>query len=83
MSLGLHYDLLYKSAVLINYNHKNLFLKNDELSTDIIIGDNIRYNLDYFVDNGFGWSFGAKSNYNVFQTNILFSSFDLNKVDVV
>ena len=36
----------------------------------MIIGDNLRYNLDYYVDNGFYWSFGVKSKFNRFNRNV-------------
>jgi len=67
---GLHYDELYKSGLLINLTHKNLFTSNDVLSTDIIFGDNTRYNLDYYVDNGFYWSFGVRSKFFQFSPDI-------------
>jgi len=68
--LGLHYDLVYKSGVLINYNHKNLLIKNDALSLDFVVGDRLRYNLNYFVDNGFYYSYGFSSRFNSFRENI-------------
>lgn len=71
--LGAHYDQLYQSAILANYNHKGLLINNDELSVDIIIGDQIRYNLNYFVDNGFYTSYGFKSRYNHFRANTSFN----------
>ncbi len=67
---GLHYDELYKSGLLINLTHKNLLTKNDVISTDLILGDNLRYNLDYYIDNGFYWSFGFKSRFNQFNSNV-------------
>nr|WP_315159454.1 patatin-like phospholipase family protein [uncultured Flavobacterium sp.] len=70
LKFGLHYDGLYKSAVLANITQKNLFFKNDNASLDLIIGDNLRYNLDYYVDNGFNISFGFKSSYSQFNRNI-------------
>lgn len=70
LKLGLHYDGLYKSAVLANITQKNLFLKNDNASLDLIIGDNLRYNLDYYVDNGFNISFGFKSTFAQFNRNV-------------
>lgn len=70
LKFGLHYDGLYKSAVLANISQKNLFFKNDNASLDLIIGDNLRYNLDYYVDNGFNISFGFKSSYSQFNRNI-------------
>ncbi|MDP3352839.1 MAG: patatin-like phospholipase family protein [Flavobacteriaceae bacterium] len=80
---SVHYDELFKSSVLLNITTKNLFLKNDMLSTDLIIGDNIRYNLNYFVDNGFNWSVGFKSRFNSFNSNIRFTDDDrVNKINV-
>ncbi len=70
MKFGIHYDQLYKSGVLINYTHKKWLFKNDVLSADIVLGDNIRYYLDYYIDNGFYWSFGFKSSFNQFNRNI-------------
>ena len=70
LKLGLHYDPLYKSAILLNYTQKKNLFKNDILSLDVGIGDNLRYVLDYFRDNGFYWSFGIKSRYNTFNRNL-------------
>jgi len=69
---GLHYDELYKSGLLLNLTHKNLLTRNDVISTDLVLGDNIRYTLDYYIDNGFYWSFGFRSKFTQFQTNIPF-----------
>lgn len=82
LKLGVHYDLLYRSAVLINYTQKKTFFKNDILSADFIIGDNLRYNLNYFVDNGFYWSFGFKSRYNAFKTDIAFNQNNISKLPI-
>ncbi|MCX7551111.1 patatin-like phospholipase family protein [Xanthomarina sp. F2636L] len=65
--LGVHYDDLYKTAALLNLTKKQLLIKNDVLSFDFIVGDNIRYNFEYYVDQGFYWSVGLKSNYNQFK----------------
>jgi NTE family protein len=70
LKFGLHYDGLYKSAILINVTQKKSLFKNDVLSADFVLGDNIRYNLDYYIDNGFYWSFGIKSRYNKFNRNV-------------
>lgn len=69
LKFGIHYDGLYKSAVLANVTQKKTLFKNDVLSLDLGLGDNIRYNLDYYIDNGFYWSFGLKSRYNTFNKN--------------
>jgi NTE family protein len=63
IKFGVHYDQLYKSAALINFTKKQLLLKNDVLSLDFILGDNIRYNFDYYIDKGFYWSVGINSKY--------------------
>ncbi|HMC00236.1 MAG TPA: patatin-like phospholipase family protein [Flavobacteriaceae bacterium] len=70
IKLGLHYDNLYKSALLVNLTKKKLFVKNDVMSIDLILGDNIRYNFEYFIDKGFYWSIGLKSRFNQFHRNI-------------
>jgi NTE family protein len=70
LKFGLHYDGLYKSALLTNITQKKSLFKNDVVSLDIGLGDNIRYNLDYYIDNGFYWSFGLKSRFNQFNRNV-------------
>ena len=70
LKFGLHYDGLYKSAILANLTQKKLLFKNDILSIDIGLGDNFRYNLDYYIDNGFYFSFGIKSRLNQFNKNV-------------
>ncbi|ARV06831.1 patatin [Polaribacter sp. SA4-10] len=73
LNLGVHYDLLYKSGVLANYSQKHLLVNNDLFSLDMILGDNLRYNLNYFVDNGFYISYGLRSRYNHFRANSKFN----------
>ena len=91
LRLGLHYDVLYKSAALVNVTKKRLISKNDFASLDAIFGDNIRYDFDYFIDKGFYVSLGLKSRYNQFDrrvnANLLLEPNDpllvgLNKVDI-
>ena len=53
LKVGLHYDPLYKSALLVNYTKKHLIQKNDIFAVDFIFGDQPRVQLNYFVDNGF------------------------------
>ena len=68
--LGVHYDQILKSSVLLNFTQKQLLLKNDVLSLDIILGDNSRFNFDYYIDKGFYWSIGLNSNYMRFRYDI-------------
>lgn len=70
LRFGLHYDGLYKSALLVNVTQKKILFKNDVISGDFVLGDNFRYYLDYYIDNGFHWSFGFKSRLNQFNRNI-------------
>jgi NTE family protein len=74
LKLGVHYDLLYQSSLLVNYSRKKLLTNNDLFSIDMILGDNLRYNLNYFVDNGFYISYGFRSRYNHFRANSKFNS---------
>ena len=91
LKLGVHYDDLYKSAALVNVSKKRLLFKNDIGSLDFILGDNFRYNFDYFIDKGFYISIGLKSRFNQFErrvnANLVLQPddpllVDLNKVDV-
>ena len=82
LSLGVHYDLLYKTGVLLNYNQKKILSANDELSLDLVIGDDVRYDFQYFIDNGFLLSYGFASRYNSFETDVLFNENNLNKINV-
>jgi len=70
IKFGLHYDALYKSAILINFTQKNIVRHNDVVSLDVILGDNTRYNLDYYIDNGYHISYGFHSSYSGFNRNI-------------
>ncbi|WP_395060977.1 patatin-like phospholipase family protein [Flavobacterium sp.] len=90
LKFGLHYDGLYKSAALLNFTQKKSLFRNDVLSLDLALGDNFRYNLDYYIDNGFYFSFGFKSRFNQFNRNIatdfnngsLFSQYGINTINV-
>ncbi len=69
LQLAIHYDDLYKTGVLLNLTSKHLLFKNDIFSGDIVLGDNLRGSIDYFIDNGFHWSYGIKSRYNNFKSS--------------
>jgi NTE family protein len=70
LRLGIHYDDLYKTSALINVTKKNLLLKDDVASFDFILGDNIRYNFQYYVDKGSYWSYGVNSRLDEFKQDI-------------
>ena len=76
LQFGVHYDDLYKTGALLNFTSKHAIFDNDVLSADLILGDNVRYNIDYFIDNGFHWSYGINTRYNKFEKsffeNLLF-----------
>ena len=91
LKLGLHYDNLYKSGLLVNFTKKRTLTKNDVMSLDLIFGDNLRYNFEYFIDKGFYWSIGVRSRFNQFHKNIVSQSLltpaeaqslGVNKIDV-
>ena len=82
LKFGLHYDDLYKSAILFNLTKKQFLLKNDVISLDFIVGDHVRYNLDYFIDKGIYWSIGVNSRFNGFDQGIVSSAFlTQNQID--
>ena len=70
LKFGLHYDGLFKSALLVNLTQKKVLTKNGVAFIDIGLGDNFRYNFEYYIDNGFHWSFGIKSKYSGFTKNV-------------
>ena len=90
LKFGLHYDDLYKSGILLNITQKKLLFRNDVASLDVVLGDNFRYNFDYYIDNGFYWSFGFKSRFNSFNRNVdtdegegnVFGVFGLNSINI-
>jgi len=82
LQLGIHYDGLYKTGVLLNITSKHAILKNDVFSADLVLGDNIRYNIDYFIDNGFHWSFGINTRHNGFNKNFFINFDELTEVTV-
>jgi NTE family protein len=70
LKFGLHYDGLFKSGVLVNLSRKKTLFKNDVASLDVVLGDNFRYNLGYYIENGYNLSLGFKSYFNQFNKNI-------------
>ena len=76
IKFGAHYDQLYKTGILVNLTMKHPLFKNDFLSADVIFGDNLRYNLDYFRDNGQNWSYGLNTRYDDFKMNLFFEDLD-------
>lgn len=89
LKFAVHYDDLYKGSVLTNLTKKSLFLENDMASLDVILGQNVRYNFNYYVDKGNFWSIGLQSRINRFEDNLSFefieenstlAGFDLNEI---
>ena len=76
--VGAHYDDLYKSAAILNFTKKNLLVMDDRASIDFILGDNPRYNFEYYIDKGSYWSFGINSRYNNFEQEIAFDIIEDN-----
>ncbi len=70
---GLHYNSLYKSAGIVNLTRKNFLMDDDVASLDLIVGDNLRYRLEYYVDKGFYWSFGINSEFDHFNKEVDFA----------
>lgn len=70
LRLGAHYDQLYRSAALINITKKRFLTNNDIVSLDIALGDNLRYNFNYYIDRGFHWNIGFNSSLDVFDKDV-------------
>lgn len=82
LKFGLHYDGLFKSGVLVNLTRKKTLFKNDIASLDIVLGDNFRYNFDYYIENGYNLSLGFKSQFNQFNRNVAAELTGLNLSDL-
>jgi NTE family protein len=70
LRIGVHFDDLYKTSALLNVTRKRVLTNNDVASLDFIVGDNIRYNFDYYIDKGYYWSVGMHSGYTFFDKNV-------------
>ena len=70
LRLGAHYDDLYRTGALMNVTRKRLFTNNDIASFDFVVGDNIRYDFNYYIDKGFYWSLGLNSSFNFFDKDV-------------
>jgi NTE family protein len=87
LRMSLHYDDLYKSAALVNLTKQNVLMDDDVFSFDMILGDKLRYNMQYYVDKGTYWSFGLNSRYTNFDSEvdykIISSNFDSENISNV
>lgn len=72
LRMGLHYDNVYHSGVLLNITHKSFLVTNDVSSLDVVLGDDFRYNFNYYIDKGYYWSVGFRSRFNSFSKGVAF-----------
>lgn len=63
LRIAAHYDDVYLTSALLNFTRKRLLTNNDIFSFDFIIGDNLRYRMDYYIDKGKYVSLGLNSSY--------------------
>lgn len=70
LRFAVHYDHLFSTAALVNITRKRLITNNDVASLDLIVGDNLRYNFEYYIDKGYYWSMGFNSKYHFFETDV-------------
>ncbi|HLS12713.1 MAG TPA: patatin-like phospholipase family protein [Flavobacteriaceae bacterium] len=74
--IAAHYDDVYKTSALLNLTRKRLLTANDIVSLDFIVGDNLRYQFDYYVDKGNYWSYGFNSKYDTSEVDANVSLLD-------
>lgn len=74
--IAAHYDDVYKTSALLNITRKRLITANDVVSLDFIVGDNLRYQFDYYVDKGQYWSYGFSSKYDTSEVDANVSLLD-------
>lgn len=62
LRLGLHFDEVYKSAGVMNLTWLNILgIKGSASSLDVILGDKLRYNYNFFLERGGPFNFGFNS----------------------
>ena len=82
LKLGVHYDPLYQTGVLLNLSAYHVLQGNDFFSFDFIIGDNLRYELNYLSDNGKFFGYGFRAYYNAFSDNVATDLLGFNRIDI-
>ena len=63
LKFGVHYDNTFRTGVLLNATAKNVLFSNSIISTDLVLGDRLRYLLEYNVDRGLKPGFGFKTSF--------------------
>lgn len=62
LRFGLHFDEVYKSSGLINFTWLNVLgMEGSASSLDLILGDKLRYNYNFFLEKGGIYNFGINS----------------------
>lgn len=70
LRLGVHYDQVYKSSLLLNGTFRNVFVRNSILAVDAIAGDKLRYNLHYYIGRHRGAGIGFNSRLNTVDLRV-------------
>lgn len=82
LKLGLHYDDLFKTGLLLNFTTNHLIFNNSIFSSDLIVGDFPRYEINYYIDNGIFPSLGFYFGFKQFDSPTRPSNFTSNYDDV-
>lgn len=82
LKLGLHYDDLFKTGLLLNFTTNHLIFDNSIFSADLIFGDFPRYEINYYIDNGIFPSVGFYFGFKQFNSPTQLSNFTSNYDDV-
>lgn len=61
--VGIHYDDFFKGALLIHAQRRQLFNSRDKAAIDLVVGNRVRYDFDYFINRGKYLSPGFRSRY--------------------
>lgn len=61
IKVGLHYDKIFSSGLLLNYTSRKFIFHNSNLSLDVVFGNSPRYYFNYFIDNGYIPGLGLNS----------------------
>jgi NTE family protein len=77
LRLGLHYDPVYRSNLLLNLTLYDQIVDNSITSLDVIAGNRVRYRFDYRVNRVNGMAFGLRSRWDYADLG-----FDLNDLRI-
>ncbi|MDD3052053.1 MAG: patatin-like phospholipase family protein, partial [Candidatus Cloacimonetes bacterium] len=69
---GLHYDSDMKTSLILNTTYRNFLLEGTKLSMSLNLGENVAYDVSYFIHTGWkpGFGIGLRSRLKTVMANL-------------